>query len=90
MADTIRGPVTKIIDGKSFCMKVKFTGKDNKNKYNGEEVICISSINLPGMSLSEGQPQPEELASVIDGKEVRCFVQSRDLQGRLLSEVKLI
>ncbi len=90
MADTIRGPVTRIIDDKSFCMKVKFTGKDNKNKYNGEEVICISRIDLPGAGHPDAQAQPADLAARIDGKEVRCFVQSRDLQGRLVSEVKLL
>lgn len=90
MTDTIRGPVIKIIDGDTFDMKVTHTGKDNKNKYNDEERIRIEGIDAPELGTPAGQKAKDDLERKYAGKEVRCYIQTRDDYGRLIAEVKVI
>lgn len=90
MADTIRGPVIKVIDGDTFDMKVKFTGNDNKNKYNDEERIRIADIDAPELRSPAGRRSKEQLENKLKSKEVRCYVQARDTYGRIVAEVKIL
>lgn len=55
MTDTIRGPVTTVIDGDTFDMKVTHTGKENKIKYNNEERIRIAEIDTLELNTAAGK-----------------------------------
>ena len=61
MADTIRGPVTNVVDGDTFDMKVTHTGKGNQTKYNNEERIRIADIDEPELNTSAGKRSYENL-----------------------------
>jgi endonuclease YncB( thermonuclease family) len=39
MSDTIRGPVTKVVDGDTFEMDVTHIGKENKKQYREQETV---------------------------------------------------
>ena len=82
MTDTIRGPVTKIVDGDTFDMDVTHVGKKNRNKYKDEERVRIADIDEPELSSPAGQRSKAKLERKLKGKDVRCYVQSRDTYGR--------
>jgi len=90
MADTIRGPVTNIVDGDTFDMKVTMTGNNNKENYNNEERIRIADIDAPELRTPGGQRSKELLERKLKGKEVRCYVKARDTYGRIVAEVKVL
>jgi len=90
MADTIRGPVTNIVDGDTFDMKVTHVGKNNKEKYNDNERIRIAKIDAPELDAPAGKRSKEQLERKLKGKEVRCYVQARDTYGRVVAEIKVI
>ena len=90
MADTVRGPVTNIVDGDTFDMKITMTGNNNKEKYNNEERIRIADIDAPELRTPGGQRSKELLERKLKGKEVRCYVKARDTYGRIVAEVKVL
>jgi endonuclease YncB( thermonuclease family) len=90
MADTIRGAVTKVVDGDTFDMKVTHVGKNNQYEYNDNERIRISNIDAAELGSFGGYRDKKKLESAILGKEVRCFVQSRDVFHRIVANVKII
>lgn len=89
MTDTVRGPVTEVIDGDTFDMKVTHIGKNNLNKYKNNERIRIAEIDAPELPSKSGQRAKTELEKAIGGKQVRCHVQARDNYGRLVCDVAL-
>jgi endonuclease YncB( thermonuclease family) len=90
MADTIRGPVTNVIDGDTFDMKVTHVGESNKNKYNNEERIRIADIDAPELRTSAGKRSKEQLSRKLNGKQIRCYIQARDTYGRIVAEVQIL
>jgi len=90
MADTIRGPVTKVVDGDTFDMKVTHTGKDNQYDYSNSERIRIANFDAAELGSFGGYRDKAKLQKAILGKEVRCYVQSRDSYHRVVAEVKVL
>ena len=90
MTDTIRGPVISIVDGDTFDMKVTHVGKNNEYEYNDIERIRIADIDEPELRIPAGQRSKEILERKLKGKEVRCYVQSRDIYGRIVANVKIL
>ncbi|MBI4712496.1 MAG: hypothetical protein HY762_04230 [Planctomycetes bacterium] len=90
MLDTIRGPVTNVIDGDTFDMKVTHTGKSNQYEYNNQERIRIAGIDAPELGTSAGKRTKVSLDLKIIGAEVRCHIQARDTYGRLVADVKMV
>lgn len=90
MTDTIRGLVISIVDGDTFDMRITHVGKNNEYKYNDTERIRIADINEPELRSPTGQRSKEILERKLKGKEVRCYVQSRDIYGRIVANVKIL
>jgi endonuclease YncB( thermonuclease family) len=90
MADTIRRPVTKVIDGDTFDIKVTHTSKNNEYNYSDTERIRITSIDAAELGSLGGYRDKERLEKAISGKEVRCYVYSRDSYGRVVAEVTIL
>jgi endonuclease YncB( thermonuclease family) len=90
MADTIKGPVTRVIDGDTFDMDVTHVGKNNKHKYKNSERIRIASIDAPELRSPGGRRSKDLLAKKLKGKKVRCSVQSRDTYGRIVADVHVL
>lgn len=90
MNDIIRGPVINIIDGDTFEMKVTHVGKNNKYKYNYIERIRIAGFNAPELTTPIGKIFKEFLKNMLLGKEVRCYVQTRDVYGRIVARIEVL
>ena len=90
MADTIRGPVTSIVDGDTFDMKVSHVGRSNENKYNDNERIRIADIDEPELNTPDGKRSKDKLEKKLKGKEVRCYIQARDSYARIVANVKIL
>ena len=74
MADTIRGPVTKVTDGDTFDIKVTHFGNRNEHRYADEETVRIADVDAPELDTAEGKRAKEALERELGGKEVRCTV----------------
>lgn len=90
MTDTIRGPVTAVIDGDTFDMNVTHEGTENGNKYGDHERIRIASIDAPELNTMAGKRSKETLERKLKGKEVRCHVKARDTYHRVVADVRVL
>ena len=90
MYDTVRGPVTRVVDGDTFDIKVEFYGNHNKYQYDFEERIRIASIDAPELNTQAGRRSKEHLEQRLEGREVQCRVQARDEYRRLVAEVAVM
>ncbi len=90
MTDIVRGPVTKVKDGDTFVIKVTHLGTNNEYEYNNEETIRIADVDEPELSTAAGRRSKQDLEKKLNDKEVRCYIESRDTYGRLISKVKIL
>ena len=90
MADIIRDPVTKVIDGDTFDMKVTHIGKKNSEEYGNSERIRLAGIDAPEINIEAGKKAKVALGNKLSGKEVRCIIQARDTHGRIVAEVEIL
>lgn len=90
MADWIEGPVTQIIDGDTFRMRVEWFGRNNSYSYNGDQRIRIAGMNAPELGSPLGEAAKQQLQNRIGGRYVRCTVQARDTYGRLVCQVRVV
>lgn len=89
MNDIIKGPVLRVIDGDTFEMIVTHIGKQNKYNYNNIEKIRINGINAPEINSHAGKIAKKKLTQLIFSKTVQCFVQARDVYGRIVANVNI-
>jgi len=87
--DWIQGPVTRVIDGDTFEMKVELVGKGNDYPYDKRERIRIDK-SAPPPGTPAGDDAKRKLEAQVAGKTVRCFVKSRDEQGVLHCDVTVV
>jgi hypothetical protein len=90
MLDIIYGTVDTLIDDVTFIMNVREAYKSNEGKYNRWERIRIANIESEELDMLGGKRDKAKLESVIQGRVVRCSVQSRDTLGRVVADVKVI
>lgn len=88
--DTIRGKVTKVVDGDTFDMSVTYFGTNNTYKYGSSERIRISGFNSPELNTNQGQRDKSKLEEVLQYKEIRVYVETRDVYGRIVGRVEFI
>lgn len=90
MADTISGTVTRVIDGDTFEMTVAHQASENEGSYERQEKIRIANVDAPELSAPGGSRSKQQLELILGGKDVRCYVQTRDTYGRLVAVVELV
>ena len=90
MADWIEGPVTQIMDGDTFDMRVEWVGKGNAHRYNISERIRVAGVDAPELSSPSGEAAKQRLQDSIGGRYVRCTVQARDTYGRPVCQVQVV
>ena len=90
MADTIRGPVTRVVDGDTFEMKVTHIGKENTEEYNDSEIVRIAGIDAPELATAAGKKAKVQLDKELSGKTVRCQVRTRDTYGRVVAAIEIL
>lgn len=90
MADTIKGPVTNIVDGDTFDMDVIPTDKENEHEYNDSERIRFSNISAHELDAEGGEEQKDALFNLLDGQTVRVTVAARDTYGRIVGTVEIV
>ena len=90
MADWIEGPVTQIIDGDTFDMRVEWVGKGNSHIYNSSERIRVAGVHAPELGSRAGEVAKQQLQDRIGGRYVHCTVQTRDRYGRPVCGVQVV
>jgi endonuclease YncB( thermonuclease family) len=90
MQDTIYGMVDSAIDGDTIIIIVTEVGDSNQHTYNRWERIRITNIDAVELGSLDGGRDKVKLENAIKRKKVQCSVQSRDPQGRVVADVKII
>ena len=90
MQDTIYGMVDSVIDGDTIIIIVTEVSKANQSTYNRWERIRIVNIDVSELVSLDGDRDKVKLENAIKRKKVQCSVQSRDPQGRVIADVKII
>jgi len=76
--------------GDTFDMKVTRTGTETQKTYNDQERIRIAKIASSDPDTPAGSRSKEALEKKLVGKEVRCYVKSRDTGSRIVADVKVM
>lgn len=89
MSDIVCGPVKDIIDDDTFDMEITHVGQHNEDFYSNPERIRIAGIDDP--ELSSGLPlrSRKKLERRLKDKEVKCYVLTRDEDGRIVAVVNV-
>jgi|LSQX01.1.fsa_nt_gb endonuclease YncB( thermonuclease family) len=90
MSDWIEGPVTWVIDGDTFDMKVEWVGRHNSRQYKDTERIRLEGIDAPEAGSRLGESVTDRLQRRLLAKRVHCTVKARDTYGRLVCQVKVV
>lgn len=89
MADTLRGRVSRVIDGDTFEISGVSATAPSGNRYNATETIRIADIDAPELNTGAGRRSKDALERRISGKTVTCTVKSRDPYGRVVASVRV-
>ncbi len=87
--DWIQGPVVLVLSGDTFEMQVTLVGRHNDYPYHSRESIRIASSSPVYVTLA-GEEAQTQLEEWLQGRTVRCYVHSRDLQGLLYCDVEIV
>ncbi len=90
MADTIRGIVTYIMDRRTFAIDVTHVGDANRDEYLRTETVRIVNTKSPQLNEQGMERTKLILQEKLLGKEVRCFVRSRDTYRRVVAEIEVL
>jgi endonuclease YncB( thermonuclease family) len=90
MTDTIRGHVTRIIDGSSFDIDVRYVGVNNQRKYGKVVRVRLANIDVSNLDAMAWLSRRSALAARLRGKEVRCFVHERDDGEQVIATVAIV
>jgi len=90
MQDIIYGIVSSVIDRDSFIINVTETSDSSQKNYNKSERIKIKSLDASDLGSLRGLRDKLNLERTIQGKKVRCSVQSRETSGRVVADVRVI
>ena len=90
MQDIIYGMVDSVIDGDTFIINVREAYKSNQHNYNRWERIRIANIDTEELDTLGGKRDKAKLESVLQGRVVRCSVNSKDTFGRIVADVSII
>ena len=83
MSDIIYGPVVSIIEDNTFKMEVTYEGAENHFAYGSAEKIRIVEILTPELGFQKRKLSKEELTKYLLGRDVKCYIKSRDTYGRI-------
>ncbi len=87
MADMLEGLVLDVVDGEVLELEVERVEADEPGRYGAREYIRLRFA-------SEHDDDNEESAAVMEltyqNRRVRCFVEQRDADGRILGEVEVL
>jgi endonuclease YncB( thermonuclease family) len=89
MADTLRGRVSRVIDGDTFEISGVIATAPSGRKYDATETIRIADIDAPELNTGAGKRSKDALERKINGKTVTCTVRSRDSYGRVVASVRV-
>lgn len=90
MQDLIYGIADSIIDGDTFILKVTETGESNQNNYSKWERVRIKSLDASELGALRGLRNKINLEKALQGKNVSCSVQTKDTNGRVVADVKIV
>lgn len=89
MTDTISGIVLAVVSEDTIRLKLISRGKANRNDYKENELIKIGRLVMPRSFEGAEKINREILENLILGMAVRCTVQFRDDDGRLVSDIMI-
>lgn len=87
--DCIEGYVTKVMDGDTFLMTVKWVGANNRRRYKDVEKIRLAGVDAPAANTPGGRSATTRLRGRLYQKYVHCDIRARDTYGRLVCAVRV-
>ena len=88
--DTLKGTVTRVIDGDSFIVRIDWKGLRNRFAYKDNERVRLYGRNAPDLGAPGGYDAYETLRDLIETRRIHLDVISRDTYGRLVASFSLL
>ncbi len=88
--DFIIGNVTDVVDGETIRMTVDRTGGKKSSRYKDQEKIKIKKLRLTDIAWMTGVFTRSQIEKMLKGKQILCFVRSRDPGGNIIADIQLV
>ncbi len=95
MADTLDGLVLDVVDGEVLELEVEHIDADLPGRYGAREYVRLSDSRFAGEHEADNEEADNEEAAALMtmtylNRRVRCFVEQRDQDGRIIAEVEVL
>jgi hypothetical protein len=90
MADTLEGLVLDVVDGEVLELEVEHVHADEPGRYGAREFIRLSEGRFADEHAAEDDEAAALMALTYQNRRVRCFVEQRDEEGRIIGEVEVL
>ncbi len=88
--DFIIGNVTNVVDKDTFRIAVTRVGRNNRDHYNAEEEIVISTLKSSEIVQLIGEHPKPLLEKMLMNREVMCLIFTREAKGQIKADVFIV
>jgi hypothetical protein len=90
MADILEGVVMDIVDGEMLELEVDHVEARNAGEYGAREYVRVTEGGMASRQDALDEESAARMAMNYQNRRVRCFVEDRDDQGRIIGEVEVL
>jgi hypothetical protein len=88
--DFIIGNVTNVVDKDTFRIAVTRVGRHNRDLYDAEEEIVISTLKSSEIVQLIGEHPKPLLEKMLMNREVMCLISLREAKGQIKADVFIV
>ncbi len=90
MPDIIEGLVLEVIDGEMLELEVEEVVESELYTYGARETIRVTDGNRADREDASNEETAALMALTYENRRVRCYIEERDNQGRLIADVEVL
>ena len=90
MADILEGVVMDVVDGEMLELEVDHVEARNIGSYGAREFVRVTESGMASREDALDEESAARMALNYQNRRVRCYVEERDDQGRIIGEVEVL
>ncbi|MBA3709021.1 MAG: hypothetical protein H0W83_09410 [Planctomycetes bacterium] len=90
MPDILEGVVKDVVDGEMIELEIDHVDARNASQYGAREYIRVTDGSLASHDDALDEEAAARMALDYQDRRVRCYVEQRDQQGRIIGELEFI
>src|SRR4051812_21075962 len=90
MPDILEGVVMDVVDGEMIELEVDHVDARNASQYGAREYIRVTDGSVASREDALDEEAAARMALDYQDRRVRCYVEERDDQGRIIGELEIL